>query len=56
VFTEARGAWKRDAELVGSDTVAGDSFGCSVAISGTTVAVGAFRHAKGAGSAYVFEA
>ena len=33
------------AELTGSDTVAGDNFGASVAISGTTVLVGAPGHA-----------
>ena len=42
------------AELKGSDTAAGDVFGCSVAISGTTAVVGASGHAKDAGRAYVF--
>ena len=42
------------AELTGSDTVAGDSFGNSVAISGTTAIVGAYLHAKSAGQANVF--
>ena len=42
------------AELKGSDTVAGDGFGSSVAISGTTAVVGAPGSQKGAGRAYVF--
>jgi hypothetical protein len=42
------------AELEGSDTVVGDWFGSSVAISGTTAVVGAVYHAKIAGRAYVF--
>jgi hypothetical protein len=42
------------AELKGSDTVAHDTFGGSVAISGTTAVVGARAHAGGAGRAYVF--
>ena len=54
VFSEAAGVWKQTAELVGSDTVANDGFGTSVAISGTTIVVGAASHANGAGRAYVF--
>ncbi|MGO9333283.1 MAG: FG-GAP repeat protein [Acidimicrobiales bacterium] len=54
VFTRTAGAWKPTAELKGSDTVAGDLFGGSVAISGTTVVVGAEDHALAAGRAYVF--
>jgi len=42
------------AELKGSDTVAGDSFGGSVAISGTTLVVGSYAHANNAGQVYVF--
>jgi hypothetical protein len=48
--------WGRVAELKGSDTVAGDDFGASVAISGTIALVGAPGHAHGSGRAYVFEA
>ena len=44
------------AELKGSDTVAADTFGSSVAISGATAVVGAEGHDKNAGRAYVFEA
>ena len=56
VFTKTASGWKQAAELKGSDTVAGDDFGDSVAISGTTAVVGADGHAKAAGRAYVFEA
>jgi len=56
VFTKTPAAWKQVAELKDSDTVAGDYFGASVAISGTTAVVGAFVHANDAGRAYVFEA
>jgi len=34
-------SWKQVAELKGSDTVAGNKFGSSVAISGTTAVIGA---------------
>jgi nucleoside-specific outer membrane channel protein Tsx len=46
---------KQLAELKGSDTVAGDSLGSSVAISGSTAIVGAYDHAGHAGRAYVFD-
>jgi hypothetical protein len=54
VFTETAGVWKQAAELKGSDTTAGDYFGISAAISGTTVVVGAYDHANLAGRAYLF--
>jgi hypothetical protein len=54
VFTNVATGWEQVAELKGSDTVAGDGFGYAVAISGTTVIVGAPDHAKDAGRAYVF--
>jgi hypothetical protein len=54
VFTKTVSGWKQAAELKGSDTVAGDKFGRSVAIAGTTAIVGADGHAKNAGRAYVF--
>ena len=53
MFTKTTTSWNQVAELEGSDTVAKDDFGCSVAISGTTAVVGADGHAK-AGRAYVF--
>jgi hypothetical protein len=54
VFSAPAGTWAQAAEIVGSDTISGDSFGSSVAISGTTAIAGAPAHA-GAGRAYVFE-
>jgi len=56
VFTKTGAGWKQAAELKGSDTVAGDYFGMSVAISGTTALVGAWGRAKNTGRVYVFEA
>ncbi len=47
---------KKLAELVGSDTVAGDWFGSSMAVSGSTAVAGAYGHASEAGRAYVFQA
>jgi nucleoside-specific outer membrane channel protein Tsx len=54
VFTDTSSGWKQAAELKGSDTVASDGFGISVAISGTTALVGADGHAKQSGRVYVF--
>lgn len=54
VFSRMPSGWFQTAELTGSDTVAGDSFGYSVAISGSTAIVGAQRHDDLAGRAYVF--
>ncbi|MGA2805980.1 MAG: FG-GAP repeat protein [Acidimicrobiales bacterium] len=54
VFEKAKGHWRQVAELKGSDTVPGDFFGDSVAVSGSTVVVGAENHASDAGRAYVF--
>jgi hypothetical protein len=54
VFTETTTGWKQVAELTGSDSSQGDGFGYSVAISGTTIVVGALAHAEGGGSVYVF--
>jgi hypothetical protein len=56
VFAKTGSVWKQAAELKGSDTVANNDFGYTVAISGTTAVVGADGHAKGAGLAYVFKA
>ena len=47
-----------DAKLLASDGAFGDQFGFSVAVSGDTVVVGAFRHddqGSHSGSAYVFK-
>jgi hypothetical protein len=58
VFTGTATGWTQVAELKGSDTVAGDSFGNSVAISGTTAVVSATALDSGGASltdrAYVF--
>jgi nucleoside-specific outer membrane channel protein Tsx len=54
VFTKTASGWKQVAKLKGSDTMAADSFGRSVAVSGTTVVVGAYGHAQDTGRAYVF--
>jgi len=54
VFEKVGTGWKQAAQLKGSDTTAGDEFGESVAISGTTAVVGAPGHGKSAGRAYVF--
>ena len=54
VFTKAATGWQQAAELVGSDTAAGDGFGLSVAVSGSTIVVGAPLHASKTGRAYVF--
>jgi hypothetical protein len=56
VFVRSKSAWSQAAELKGSDTVAGDYFGYSAAISGTTAIAGADGHAKSAGRAYLFQA
>ncbi len=53
VFTEIADRWREKAEL-GGGAVAGDEFGWSVAISGTTAVVGAQGCADDAGRAYVF--
>lgn len=54
----ASGTITEDAKLVASDVSAGDSFGSSVSVSGTTAVVGARRDDIGSssdqGSAYVF--
>jgi hypothetical protein len=55
VFIQTGTNWEQVAELKGSDTVAGNELGLSVAVSGTTDVVGAFGHAGG-GRAYIFQA
>ena len=53
VFSQSSG-WKQVAELKCAKTVAGDQFGSSVAISGTTLIAGATSRAASSGRAYVF--
>ena len=55
VFAKTASGWKETAELKGSDTVAEDYFGSSVAVSGTTAVTGSYGQAKYAGRAYVFK-
>ena len=70
VFTRSGGTWTQQAYLKASNTAAiGDYFGCSVAVSGDTVVIGAYGErssatgvggnqvdysAPGSGAAYVF--
>ena len=54
VFEKIGRYWTQTAAFKGSDTVAGDFFGDSVAISGATAVVGAENHAGDAGRAYLF--
>jgi hypothetical protein len=57
VFTRSPAGWRQIAELVGSDSNAGDDFGGSVAISGSTIAVGArghYNNSNQTGEVYVF--
>jgi hypothetical protein len=58
VFTRSGTTWSLQQELSASDGASGDSFGESVAISGSTLVVGAFNHTVGTtsrqGAAYVF--
>ena len=57
VFVRSGTTWSKQAELSASDAGADDRFGFSVAISGDTIVVGAYREdqrATDAGAAYVF--
>jgi FG-GAP repeat len=58
VFTFNGSTWVQQQELTASDGAAGDNFGYSVALSGTTALVGAYRKTIGSnsfqGAAYVF--
>jgi hypothetical protein len=58
VFVESGGTWSQQAELAAPDGEAGDRFGNSVAISGSTIVVGAPYHEVyphfEQGAAYVF--
>ncbi len=53
-----RNRWGQVKKLLVSDGVAGDNFGNSVAVSGNTIVVGAYRDddsGSGSGSVYIFE-
>jgi FG-GAP repeat/Abnormal spindle-like microcephaly-assoc'd, ASPM-SPD-2-Hydin len=58
IFVESGGTWSQQAKLTASDGVAGDQFGWSVAVDGSTVVVGSpfnvFSLTQGPGAAYVF--
>jgi hypothetical protein len=54
VFVRSRGIWSQPAELTASDAAAADHFGWSVAVSGSTIVVGAFGKNANTGAAYVF--
>jgi hypothetical protein len=54
VFTRSRGVWSQPTELTAADGVSGGVFGQSVAVSGSTVLVGADGHNSNAGAIYVF--
>ena len=58
VFVRSGTTWSEQQKLTAADGAAGDTFGCSVAISGDTAVVGASSDTVGAnagqGSAYVF--
>lgn len=57
VYTGTHSTWSQTAQLTASDGAPGDSFG-AVALSDTTIVVGAFNHAvdgnPSQGAAYVF--
>lgn len=57
VFERHAGTWQETARLAAPDGVDADAFGCSVAIAGGRLVVGARNHAAeapGAGAAYLF--
>jgi hypothetical protein len=54
VFTRSGTTWSKQAELTASNGASADEFGGSVAISGSTVVVGASGHDSDSGAAYVF--
>lgn len=57
VFTRSGTVWSQEAKLVAADAAAFDDFGFSVAVSGDTAVVGAFKDDDGganAGSVYMF--
>ena len=54
VFVRSGSTWTQQAKLTASDAATGDLFGSAVAISGSTVLVGAAAKAAGRGAAYVY--
>jgi hypothetical protein len=55
VFVGSGTTWTQQAKLTAADGAANDQFGYSVAISGTTVVVGADGKNSGTGAAYVYK-
>jgi hypothetical protein len=58
VFRELAGAWQEIAKFTAADAAAGDQFGNSVSISGSTAVIGAYADdddGNASGSAYVFD-
>jgi len=55
VFTQKGSHWPQKAELTSGDGLAGDEFGYSVSLSGTTAIVSADGAEAGAGTAYIFK-
>lgn len=55
VFVKSGGTWTQQAKLTASDGAADDNLGRSVAVSGSTVVVGAPYAHSYQGAAYVFE-
>lgn len=55
VFTRSGSAWKQQAKLTAADGAKGNSFGQAVALSGSTIVIGApGTYQESAGAAYVF--
>lgn len=54
VFVPVGALWTQQAKLTASDNAAGDDFGWSVAVSGTTAVVGAWVKNSSTGAAYVY--
>src|SRR5579884_2515533 len=52
VFVDSGGTWIQQARLIAPDGAAGDSFGASVSIAGSTIVVGAPGHNASVGAAY----
>jgi hypothetical protein len=56
IFTESNGTWTQTQELLADDGGAGDKFGHSVALDGTTALIGADGNGNAQGAVYAFDA
>jgi hypothetical protein len=54
VFVRSGTVWTQQAKLTASDAATSDQFGVSLAVSGDTAVIGAYRFPADIGSAYVF--